>query len=181
MPRLPLARSLAAALVTLAAATSAEAALFNFSFDNNFLDGTLSAPIVGTGTLSFSGNATAGTTVWLSSLSNLAISFSFGSQTFDESDIATPLANVLVQFTSSGTDVLANFGGLGGGPFGGSLDFTTPGSSLSFQPDFGSLYFQDTFGDYRGVLANTGAVPEPGSIALIGLALVAAGAARRRG
>ena len=156
---------------------TAEAATFNFSFDATPND-DVTPPLVGSGTFNFDGPANVGT-FGLASLSNYSFSFTFGSATFTNADIVTPVANVLVQVQQSGSDLIVNFGGAGGGPFGGSLDFINGPSNLSFQPNFGSLYFENgAFGTYRGVAA---AVPEPATWAMMlcGFGLVGAASRQR--
>jgi len=162
--------------ITLAfqAIAPAQAAIFDFTFDNT-PDATVTAPIVGTGTFSFDGAAAPGI-VALTSLSNFAFNFDFGGSIFTNANIATPLANVLVQFTTSGSDLLVTFGGATGGPFGGSLDFTNP-SSLSFQPNFGHLYFTaQGLGTFQGIAA----VPEPMTLGLLAFGFAGLVAVRRR-
>jgi MYXO-CTERM domain-containing protein len=170
-----------AALLAFASVAPASAAVFNFAFDSS-PDSTVTAPLVGSGTFSFDGTATAGT-VALTSLTNYAFSFTFGSNTFTNADIQTPVANVQVQFTTQGTDLVVNFGGSRGGPFGGSLDFTNGGAFLTFQPNFGGLYGSGNFfGNYAGVAAaepSTG-VPTPMALGLFGLGLAGLAVVRRR-
>ena len=59
--------------------------------------------------------------------------------------------------------------------FHGLLLFSAPVSSLTFSTNPGEYWHAFTFGS-----AQVAAVPEPASIALAGLALLAAGAAARR-
>jgi hypothetical protein len=168
-------KPLTVALATVATATlalpfKAEALTFNFEFDNT-PDATVLPPIVGTGTFSFDGDPGNGDFA-LTSLANFDFSFTFGGNTFTNADITTPLANILVRISTIGSDRLVNFGGTGGGPFDGSIDFVNA-STLSFEPDFGSLYFQDSFfGTYQGIAAaSTPTVPEPATV--LGLLSVA--------
>jgi MYXO-CTERM domain-containing protein len=140
-------------------------------------------PLVGSGTFSFDGTATAGT-VALTSLTNYAFSFTFGGNTFTNADITTPVANVLVQFTTQGTDLVVLFGGSRGGSFNGSLDFNNAGGGLSFEPNFGTLYFNTAtgVGTFAGVATaepSTG-VPTPMALGLFGLGLAGLAVVRRR-
>lgn len=172
--------ALTAALLAMAAAVPAEATVFNFTFDAS-PDGTVTAPYVGTGTFSFDGTAAAGTYA-LTSLSNYAFDFTVDGIQFTNANLATPVANIAVAITLSGTDLLVNFGGSMGGPFNGSADFLGPGNTpLSFQPNFGSLYFSNaSFGTYQGILSTASAIPEPVSVALLAIGLAGMTAARRR-
>jgi hypothetical protein len=158
------------ATATLALPFKAEALTFNFEFDNT-PDATVLPPIVGTGTFSFDGDPGNGD-FGLTSLANFDFSFTFGGNTFTNADITTPLANILVRISTSGSDRFVNFGGTRGGSFGGSIDFVNA-STLSFEPDFGSLYFQVSFfGTYQGIAAaSTPTVPEPATV--LGLLSVA--------
>ncbi|MBD2566895.1 PEP-CTERM sorting domain-containing protein [Anabaena lutea] len=157
-----------------------QALTFDFTFDNS-PNGTVTAPIVGSGTFSFDGDLGDGTFA-LTSLTNYNFSFDFGVNSFTNANIVTPVANVLVKIATIGSDRFVNFGGSGGGPFGGSLDFLNP-SPLSFQPNFGPLYFTAAgFGTYQGVArADVTSVPEPGSVlGLLGLSLGALVAKNRK-
>ncbi|MFB2936251.1 PEP-CTERM sorting domain-containing protein [Aerosakkonemataceae cyanobacterium BLCC-F154] len=147
-----------------------EALTFDFKFDST-PDATVTDPLVGTGTFSFDGDPGDGTFA-LTSLSNFNFSFNIGGNSFTNTDIATPLVNILVNIGTNGSDRFVNFGG-SGGPFGGSIDFLNT-NSLSFQPGFGSLYFSGAnFGTYQGIVqADVTPVPEPSTIlGLLGLSL----------
>jgi hypothetical protein len=168
----PLALLCAAGLTTavLGHATPAQALIFAFEFDET-PDTTVTPPIVGTGTFSFDGNPGPGTFA-LTSLPNFNFLFNFGSESFSNADITTPLANILVGITVVGSDYSVNFGGSRGGPLGGSIDFDNSNKFLNFQPDFGSLYFtapspqftalEQTFGTFQGL------TPVPGPLPLFG-------------
>ena len=171
-----------AAALALAAPAAAQTT-FNFTFDNT-ADGLVSAPIVGTGSFTTSDTLGAGDFA-LTSLSDFSFSFAFDSQFFTEADMQTPIGNVVLRITNAGATNFLNFGGTGGGPFGGSLDFINGTSGqLSFQPGFGALYFhQSNFGTFEATSVATGAVPEPSSwlMLLAGFGLVGAIARRRAG
>lgn len=156
--------------LTLLCTSLGFAGTFTFQFDNTF-DGTLTPPIVGTGTFTFTtdpGNGTFG----FADFGTTQFSLNFGGVTFSEADIATPLSNVQLRITEVSGVRFLNFGGSGGGPFGGSLDFVNGSSSdLSFQPGFGSLYFSDAnFGTYEAVLDT---VPEPATSMFLGVGIAA--------
>lgn len=167
--------ALAAALLAMAAAVPAEATVFNFNFDATF-DGTVTAPYVGSGTFSFDGPALVGTYA-LTSLSNYAFDFTVNGFQFTNAELATPVANIAVAITLAGTDLLVNFGGSGGGPFNGSVDFVGT-RLLTLQPNFGPRYQSNTgsSGTFQGVSA----IPEPMSAALLAIGLAGMTAARRR-
>lgn len=174
-----LSAGLAAALLAMAATTPAEAAVFKFTFDGTF-DAAVTPPYVGAGTFSFDGAATAGTYA-LSSLNNFAFDFTINGINFTNANLSTPVNHIAVSIASLGQDLVVNFGGSGGGPYGGSADFTGSGSQLSFQPGFGSLYFSgSSYGTYQGILDTGHAVPEPMSAALVLFGLAGVAASRRR-
>ncbi|MBD2628609.1 PEP-CTERM sorting domain-containing protein [Trichormus variabilis] len=158
-----------------------QALTFDFVFDNS-PNSTVTAPIVGTGTFSFDGDPGDGTFA-LTSLANFDFSFNFGATTFTNANIATPISNILAQISTVGSDRFVKFGGSGGGPFIGSIDFLNGSNRLSFQPGFGSLYFNNNgFGTYQGVAqVPTTSVPEPGSVlALLGVGLGALVAQKKK-
>ncbi|MEA5536414.1 PEP-CTERM sorting domain-containing protein [Crocosphaera sp. XPORK-15E] len=152
-----------AASVTLAAfPLQSQALTFNFEFDNTD-DGTVTPPIVGTGTFSFNGDPGNGTFA-LTSLAPFNFSYNIGTATFTNADILTPVANVTAIISTDGSDRFVNFGGTGGGPFGGSIDFRNGTNFLTFQPGGGSFYQASGgfFGTYAGTIPVTPAsVPEP--------------------
>lgn len=157
--------------LTVLGATSlkSQALTVNFSFDNSS-NNTATPPIVGTGTFNFDGDPGNGTFA-LTSLANYNFSFNFlNGSSFTNTDIRTPLANILVRIATNGTDRFVNFGGSGGGPFGGSLDFTNASGSLSFQPGFGTLYFRtgSGLGTYQGIV-QTDPTPVPAPASLLGV------------
>lgn len=164
--------------LTLLCASLGYAGTFTFQFDNT-ADGTVTAPIVGTGTFTFStdpGNGTFG----LAAFGTTQFSFTFGAATFSDADIQTPLSNLLLQISEVSGVRYLNFGGSLGGPFNGSLDLVSSSSNLSFQPGFGSLYFQASqanFGTYEAVLD---AVPEPATSMFLGAGLAALAVLSRR-
>jgi hypothetical protein len=168
--------------ISVLEANPAQALSFTFQFDNTF-NNTLTPPIVGTGTFSFDENPVDGTYA-LTSLSNSLFSFNFGGDTFGNSDIVTPLSEILVQISNAGQRVTfsnSDPSGFGTGPFGGSIDFINGTSSiLSFEPpgfnpgETPTLYIyegpQDFFaGTYVG---GTTAIPTPALLpGLIGMGL----------
>lgn len=117
---------------------SVHALTINLEFDATS-DVTVTAPIVGTGTFTITGDPGDGTFAFNALAPTL--SFTVEGITFTNAHIATSTAGVQVRIdtTSSGRVVL--FGGSGGGPFGGSLDLVQGTSGLSFQPGFGNRYF----------------------------------------
>ena len=158
--------------------------IFSVVFDDTF-DSTLTPPFVGSGTLSFDDNLPDGSYL-LNGLTNLAISFTFGVETFTLADLvgADPLA-LSVAIFNSGTDFY--FDGPPSTFFGGAADFVNSnGAILSTQPnDFGpppwNLYFFSLPGGTGGFAGTYGAVPEPGTMTLCGVfGLMAAMTAWRR-
>ena len=158
--------SVVAVTVLSATPLKSQALTFDFSFDNS-PNGTVTDPIVGTGTFSFDGDPGNGTFA-LASLANYNFSFNFNNGlSFTNTDISTPVADVLVRIATNGTDRVVNFGGSRTGPFTGSIDFTNASGGLSFEPDFGTLYFNTggNFGTYQGIISqNPTPVPEPTSM-----------------
>ena len=155
------------------------AALIGINFDNN-PDGFLDPPFVGTGTFGFDGTATDGI-FDLSSLTNFSFDFDFSGDTFSNTDIATPISEVLVVISGSGTRVnFANTGPLSG-PRGGSIDFTNLANSsetvLTFQPGDGNpplptLYATSSFfGEYSGS-PSTAPVPSTAFLFLAAFGIV---------
>jgi hypothetical protein len=122
---------------------------------------------VGTGTFSFDGDPGDGEFA-LTSLPNFDFFFDVSGATFTNADIATPVANVTAIISTNGSDRFVNFGGTGGGPFGGSLDFVNAASQvLTFQANGGPLYERSDAGlggTYVGTTpATPESVPEPAS------------------
>jgi hypothetical protein len=143
--------SIVAVTVIGASPLKSQALTLDFTFDNT-PNGTVTDPIVGTGTFSFDGDIVDGT-VALTSLANFDFSFNFvNGSSFTNTDISTPLANVLVNIATIGSDRFVKFGGLRGGRFGGSIDFFNASNFLTFEPNFGSLYGSNNyFGTYLGI------------------------------
>jgi hypothetical protein len=152
--------------------TTTHAATFDIKFNNTF-DGTLNGPFVGSGTLSFDGNLADGTYL-LSSLNNLAMSFSFDSDTFTDADISNPATSLSLTLYQSGTRFYFD-GSESNTDYGGSLDFiNSAGRYLSIQPnnlDLSTPYnlyqTDDFFGTY-GVVTT----PIPAAAWLFGSGLL---------
>eukprot|EP00804_Cyclotella_cryptica_P015401 CCRYP_008020-RA/>CCRYP_008020-RA protein AED:0.09 eAED:0.09 QI:238/0.66/0.75/1/1/1/4/98/305 len=157
--------SIVSTAVLAGLASVVEALSFAFEFDNT-ADSTVTPPIVGTGTFSFDSDPGPGTFA-LTSLPNFNFLFNFGSQPLSNADISTPLANILVRITGVGSDYSVNFGGSGGGLYGGSLDFvhSSNGDGLTFQPNFGLLYGSVgtivTFGTFQGLTPSSSSTSSP--------------------
>ncbi|QSJ15561.1 PEP-CTERM sorting domain-containing protein [Nostoc sp. UHCC 0702] len=163
--------SIVAVTVIAVSPHKSQALTFDFQFDNT-PDGTVTPPFVGTGTFSFDGDPGNGTFA-LTSLPNFNFSFNVNGNSFTNTDILTPVANILAKIETNGSDRFVNFGGSGGGFFGGSIDFRNA-NFLTFQPNFGSLYgTTGGFGTYQGIVPkDVTPVPEPASIlGLLGLSL----------
>ena len=118
---------------------------------------------------------------------NYEFFFDFGGDTFTNSYIDTPVNEILVIISTSGSDRFLNFSNInpfGFGLFGGSIDFQNLSNSshrnLSFEPPrFGSnldLYVLDgnMRGNYRVTATSdaTSDIPEPSTI--LGLIVVGA-------
>jgi hypothetical protein len=172
--------SIVAVTVIGASPLKSQALTFDFQFDNT-PNATVTPPVIGTGTFSFDGDPGNGTFA-LTSLSNFNFSFNVNGNSFTNTDLATPVANILAKIETNGSDRFVTFGGSGGGPIAGSIDFVNA-SALSFQPNFGSLYFSgSSFGTYQGIArVDVTPVPEPGSIlGLLGLSLGALAAKNKK-
>ena len=164
---------------------AANAAYFDIFFDDSS-DGAVAPPIVGSGSFSFDGVATDGVFPLLS-LTNYSFNFNFSGNTFSNADINTPLSEILIVISGSGSQVnFANINEFGSGSSSGSIDFFKPSNpvehTLSFEPSDGTViaiqYFTDNFfGDY-GSLSN---VPVPAAAWLFASGLTGViGLARRR-
>jgi hypothetical protein len=164
-------------LLVLGAGSTAHAdPLFVFQFDAS-PDGLISPPLVGTGTFSFANDPGDGTHL-LTSLGAFSMSFTFGTDSFTDVDIATPLGEVLVILSTTGPDrelQFSNTNAFGSGPFAGSLDFiNVSDDNLSFEPPgFGTglIFYSESSqplqfpsGDYLALQV----VPEPASLVLLG-------------
>jgi hypothetical protein len=97
-------------------------AVFVLEFDNTPY-GNVTPPLVGSGTVSFDGPAVPGTYPLLN-LTNFVFAATVDGHSFGNADIQTrPLANVTVQISQDGPNLLLSFGGLVRGPFGGKFFF----------------------------------------------------------
>ena len=160
----------------------ADAGIFQLEFDN-VADGLpLDAPIVGTGTVSWTGPNIDGTFPVLS-LPDFDVMFDFGGDTFTLADATTPLSEVLALVSGNGTEFFfGNTGPVSGGLFG-AIDFMDADMSnmnnsiLSFEPPgfsvpppslyyVGNLTSQTYFGDYSAVSSSV--VPEPTALTVWG-------------
>ncbi|MEI6332845.1 MAG: PEP-CTERM sorting domain-containing protein [Pseudanabaena sp.] len=166
-----------ATLGLLSFTAPANALSFNLNFDNT-ADNTLSAPFVGTGTFSFTGNVSDGTYT-LTSLPDYNFNITFGTTTFTNANITTTPSTVLAIISGSGTGV--KFSNNTSNGAGGSIDFINGINDLSFEPpSFGgnlNLYFANVnstqyFGNYGVSAATPTPVPfefEPtGAVVVLG-------------
>jgi hypothetical protein len=187
--------SVVTAAIALGISSSASAATkFNFQFDNSGggSDGTIGTPIVGSGTFISPIDLGVGQYA-LSSLAGFSLKFTFGSEVFSTSDIATPTDEVAVSITQLGSLERLVFTENGstadGGPFGGSLDLVNSETDgLSFEPTAagGHNLYQESGanGNLGNYLALSATVPEPATWAMMlggfgGLGMVIRGSRRK--
>jgi hypothetical protein len=183
-----------AVVIALGMSSEASAATtFDFLFDNSGsggADGTIGTPIVGGGT--FISPVDLGVGLYaLSSLPGFSVQFTFGSEIFATSDIATPISEVAVSITQVGSQERLVFTENGtpadGGPFGGALDLVNAAADdLSFAPSSigGNLYQESGVNQYLGNYlalsqAPTTGVPEPATWAMMLLGFGGLGALMR--
>ena len=166
--------ALGAIAALIGTATSAQAITFDFTFDGTN-NGSVTAPIVGTGTFSFDDPGGTGTFDFFS-LTNRSLFLDFGGgNTFDDTDITTT-SGTLVEITGTPGSRSLVFTGDGNGAFGGSLDLidntNTTETGLNFGPTgaeglYGTPSF---FGDYEAVEATSVPFGVNESLGLVGLA-----------
>ncbi|MBD2694026.1 hypothetical protein [Anabaena catenula] len=136
---LPLVVGSAAAGILASSTFPAQALVFNFQFDNT-LDGTITPPIVGTGTFSFDGDLGDGTFA-LTFLPNYNFSFNFGGDTFTNGDIVGDHDLVYAIISTSGSDRFVNFSDVN--PNNPLILFTPEFRSLLLGGNLGNLYEYD--------------------------------------
>ena len=108
--------------------------VFHVGFDNNE-DGSLNGPLVGCGQLSFSNNLADGS-YQLTSLNDVAFSFSFGSETVTQADTVNFSPGTEIVIFNSGTAFYFNGNGQSTST-GGSVEvFNGNGFVLAFQPNW---------------------------------------------
>jgi hypothetical protein len=158
---------------------------FDFQFGTgSAADGVVDPPILGTGTFTLTNDPGTGT-FNLSSRGPFTMSFTFGTQTFTQSDITSNNSITQVVITPFGMGqervYFTDLGGPNGagGPFQGSLDLgTSPTSNLSFEPAFvggHNLYEHNTSSGVTGsYLGLTLAVLEPSTLGLGAIGAVVA-------
>jgi hypothetical protein len=171
--------------------------VFSFQFDQT-PDVTLTPPIVGAGTFSFTTDPGDGTFP-LTALGALDISFTVGGTTYTEEDIDPLLSldEVLVILSTTGAERRLQFSNtdpLGAGSAGGSfgfinvdfqeLVFEPPGTSLVLYAESSLCGLAEACGTYFATAAAV-AVPQPSTVVLVGTSLAAflmgASVTRRRG
>lgn len=181
-----------ASCVATAPFAAKAASIFNFQFDQQGFvsgDGPIAGTVVGNGTFTSPTDLAPGT-YDLSSLSGFTLNFSFiDGDSYTTVDIITPLTGVAVRITDLGGGFQRLFftegSGVGkdGGIYMGSLDLRNGVNGLTFEPTNagGNFLYQEIgasllIGRY---VASSVDVPEPASIALFGLGLLALATSRR--
>ncbi len=133
--------------VVAGVALPANAITFDFRFDDTN-DGTVTSPIVGTGSFSFDdpGNGTFD----FFSLSNRDLFFEIGNDTWDDTDIETTSGTEVEISGTSGNRTLVLTGN-GNGPSNGSLDLVDNTNSNNIALSFGPTGFEGKYSVDNGL------------------------------
>ena len=177
--------SLAACLAGSGAAHASTT--FNIQLDNEGFtlgDGPLVPPIIGTGTFTSPVDLQPGTYA-LPTLPGFLLTFNIDGDSYDQTDITTPLSGVAVQIVQSGGQERLFFtestgAGQDGGPHAGALDLDDPVTNtyVSFEPTsqggnflykegLESQPFGNVSGRYLALSPSRTLLPEPSALALL--------------
>jgi hypothetical protein len=175
---------LLSAMVSFGAITEAQAStIFNFQFDEEGFvagDGPVLAPVVGTGTFVSPIDLAPGTyDLTDPNLTGYTMSFTVNGDTYNQTNITTPITGVAVRIAAFGGRERLFFtesGGPGsdGGPQVGALDLSNGSHVLTFEPTYfgGNFLYQESSGEVGRYVAMS-AVPEPATLTLTALGLAA--------